>query len=174
MKNKFGILFLIVLFIIINVIGYTKVFLYTNLFSEITSSVDNDDNIKYVTAIKRQIESDETCTNYIMYIGNYVDENEKNIYFEYCSNISEADVFVDNNKIIFKIQKPTLNKSTVKAKGDDDYKITEDMYYKIDDYANSEDEPIYTLAVKSTMEKIAKSAIGEKALENKNIVVKYY
>lgn len=174
MKNKFGILFLIVLFIIINVIGYTKVFLYTNLFSEITSPVDNDDNIKYVTAIKRQIESDETCTNYIMYIGNYVDENEKNIYFEYCSNISEADVFVDNNKVIFKIQKPTLNKSTVKAKGDDDYKITEDMYYKIDDYVNSEDEPIYTLAVKSTMEKIAKSAIGEKALENKNIVVKYY
>lgn len=174
MKNKCGILFLIVLFIIINVIGYTKVFLYTNLFSEITSPVDNDDNIKYVTAIKRQIENDETCTNYIMYIGNYVDENEKNIYFEYCSNISEADVFVDNNKIIFKIQKPTLNKSTVKAKGDDDYKITEDMYYKIDDYVNSEDEPIYTLAVKSTMEKIAKSAIGEKALENKNIVVKYY
>lgn len=174
MKNKFGILFLIVLFIIINVIGYTKVFLCTNLFSEITSPVDNDDNIKYVTAIKRQIESDETCTNYIMYIGNYVDENEKNIYFEYCSNISEADVFVDNNKIIFKIQKPTLNKSTVKAKGDDDYKITEDMYYKIDDYVNSEDEPIYTLAVKSTMEKIAKLAIGEKALENKNIVVKYY
>ena len=39
---------------------------------------------------------------------------------------------------------------------------------------NSEDEPMYTLAVKSTMEKIAKSAIGEKALENKNIVVKYY
>lgn len=174
MKNKFGILFLIVLFIIINVIGYTKVFIYTNLFSEITSPVDNDDNIKYVTAIKRQIESDETCTNYIMYIGNYVDKNEKNIYFEYCSNISEADVFVDNNKIIFKIQKPTLNKSTVKAKGDDDYKITEDMYYKIDDYVNSEDEPIYTLAVKSTMEKIAKLAIGEKALENKNIVVKYY
>jgi hypothetical protein len=174
MKNKFGILFLIVLFIIINVIGYTKVFIYTNLFSEITSPVDNDDNIRYVTDIKRQIENDETCTNYIMYIGNYVDENEKNIYFEYCSNISEADVFVDNNKIIFKIQKPTLNKSTVKAKGDDDYKITEDMYYKIDDYVNSEDEPIYTLAVKSTMEKIAKSAIGEKALENKNIVVKYY
>ena len=170
MKNKCGILFLIVLFIIINVIGYTKVFLYTNLFSEITSPVDNDDNIQYVTA-KRQIES----TNGIMYIGNYVDENEKNIYFEYCSNLSEADVFVDNNKIIFKIQKPTLDKLTVYAKGDDDYKITKDLYDKIDDYVmNSEDEPIYTLAVKSTMEKIAKSAIGEKALENKNIVVKYY
>lgn len=171
MKNKCGILFLIVLFIIINVIGYTKVFLYTNLFSEITSPVDNDDNILYVTAIKRQIES----TNGIMYIGNYVDENEKNIYFEYCSNLSEADVFVDNNKIIFKIQKPTLDKLTVYAKGDDDYKITKDLYNKIDDYVmNSEDEPIYTLAVKSTMEKIAKSSIGEKALENKNIVVKYY
>lgn len=171
MKNKCGILFLIVLFIIINVIGYTKVFIYTDLFSEITSPVDNDDNIKYVTAIKRQIES----TNGIMYIGNYVDENEKNIYFEYCSNLSEADVFVDNNKIIFKIQKPTLDKLTVYAKGDDDYKITKDLYDKIDDYVmNSEDEPIYTLAVKSTMEKIAKLAIGEKALENKNIVVKYY
>ena len=171
MKNKCSILFLIVLFIIINVIGYTKVFLYTNLFSEITSPVDNDDNIQYVTAIKRQIES----TNGIMYIGNYVDENEKNIYFEYCSNLSEANVFVDNNKIIFKIQKPTLDKLTVYAKGDDDYKITKDLYDKIDDYVmNSEDEPIYTLAVKSTMEKIAKSAIGEKALENKNIVVKYY
>lgn len=171
MKNKCGILFLIVLFIIINVIGYTKVFRYTNLFSEITSPVDNDDNIKYVTAIKRQIES----TNGILYIGNYVDENEKNIYFEYCSNLSEADVFVDNNKIIFKIQKPTLDKLTVYAKGDDDYKITKDLYDKIDDYVmNSEDEPIYTLAVKSTMEKIAKLAIGEKALENKNIVVKYY
>lgn len=171
MKNKCGILFLIVLFIIINVIGYTKVFLYTNLFSEITSPVDNDDNIQYVTAIKRQIES----TNGIMYIGNYVDENEKNIYFEYCSNLSEANVFVDNNKIIFKIQKPTLDKLTVYAKGDDDYKITKDLYDKIDDYVmNSEDEPIYTLAVKSTMEKIAKLAIGEKALENKNIVVKYY
>lgn len=171
MKNKCGILFLIVLFIIINVIGYTKVFLYTNLFSEITSPVDNDDNIQYVTAIKRQIEN----TNGIMYIGNYVDENEKNIYFEYCSNLSEADVFVDNNKIIFKIQKPTLDKLTVYAKGDDDYKITKELYNKIDDYVmNSEDEPIYTLAVKSTMEKIAKSAIGEKALENKNIVVKYY
>lgn len=171
MKNKCGILFLIVLFIIINVIGYTKVFRYTNLFSEITSPVDNDDNIKYVTAIKRQIES----TNGIMYIGNYVDENEKNIYFEYCSNLSEADVFVDNNKIIFKIQKPTLDKLTVYAKGDDDYKITKDLYDKIDDYVmNSEDEPIYTLAVKSTMEKIAKLAIGEKAFENKNIVVKYY
>lgn len=171
MKNKCGVLFLIVLFIIINVIGYTKVFRYTNLFSEITSPVDNDDNIKYVTAIKRQIES----TNGIMYIGNYVDENEKNIYFEYCSNLSEADVFVDNNKIIFKIQKPTLDKLTVYAKGDDDYKITKDLYDKIDDYVmNSEDEPIYTLAVKSTMEKIAKLAIGEKALENKNIVVKYY
>lgn len=153
MKNKCGILFLIVLFIIINVIGYTKVFLYTNLFSEITSPVDNDDNIQYVTAIKRQIES----TNGIMYIGNYVDENEKNIYFEYCSNLSEANVFVDNNKIIFKIQKPTLDKLTVYAKGDDDYKITKDLYDKIDDYVmNSEDEPIYTLAVKSTMEKIAK------------------
>lgn len=171
MKNKCGVLFLIVLFIIINVIGYTKVFRYTNLFSEITSPVDNDDNIKYVTAIKRQIES----TNGIMYIGNYVDENEKNIYFEYCSNLSEADVFVDNNKIIFKIQKPTLDKLTVYAKGDADYKITKDLYDKIDDYVmNSEDEPIYTLAVKSTMEKIAKLAIGEKALENKNIVVKYY
>lgn len=171
MKNKCGILFLIVLFIIINVIGYTKVFRYTNLFSEITSPVDNDDNIKYVTAIKRQIES----TNGILYIGNYVDENEKNIYFEYCSNLSEADVFVDNNKIIFKIQKPTLDKLTVYAKGDDDYKITKDLYDKIDDYVmNSEDEPIYTLAVKSTMEKIANLAIGEKALENKNIVVKYY
>lgn len=171
MKNKCGVLFLIVLFIIINVIGYTKVFRYTNLFSEITSPVDNDDNIKYVTAIKRQIES----TNGIMYIGNYVDENEKNIYFEYCSNLSEADVFVDNNKIIFKIQKPTLDKLTVYAKGDDDYKITKDLYDKIDDYVmNSEDEPIYTLAVKSTMEKIAKLAIGEKVLENKNIVVKYY
>lgn len=171
MKNKCGVLFLIVLFIIINVIGYTKVFLYTNLFSEITSPVDNDDNIKYVTAIKRQIES----TNGIMYIGNYVDENEKNIYFEYYSNLSEADVFVDNNKIIFKIQKPTLDKLTVYAKGDDDYKITKDLYDKIDDYVmNSEDEPIYTLAVKSTMEKIANLAIGEKALENKNIVVKYY
>lgn len=171
MKNKFGILFLIVLFIIINVIGYTKVFLYTNLFSEITSPVNNDDNIQYVTSIKRQIEN----TDGIMYIGNYVDENEKNIYFEYCSNLSEADVFVDNNKIIFKIQKPTLDKLTVYAKGDDDYKITKDLYDKIDDYVmNSEDEPIYTLAVKSTMEKIAKSAIGEKALENKNIVVKYY
>lgn len=171
MKNKCGVLFLIVIFIIINVIGYTKVFRYTNLFSEITSPVDNDDNIKYVTAIKRQIES----TNGIMYIGNYVDENEKNIYFEYCSNLSEADVFVDNNKIIFKIQKPTLDKLTVYAKGDDDYKITKDLYDKIDDYVmNSEDEPIYTLAVKSTMEKIAKLAIGEKALENKNIVVKYY
>lgn len=171
MKNKFGILFLIVLFIIINVIGYTKVFLYTDLFSEITSPVDNDDNIKYVTAIKRQIES----TNGIMYIGNYVDENEKNIYFEYCSNLSEADVFVDDNKIIFKIQKPTLDKLTVYAKGDNDYKITKDLYDKIDDYVmNSEDEPMYTLAVKSTMEKIAKLAIGEKALENKNIVVKYY
>lgn len=171
MKNKCGILFLIVLFIIINVIGYTKVFRYTNLFSEITSPVDNDDNIKYVTAIKRQIEN----TNGIMYIGNYVDENEKNIYFEYCSNLSEADIFVDNNKIIFKIQKPTLDKLTVYAKGDDDYKITKELYNKIDDYVmNSEDEPIYTLAVKSTMEKIAKLAIGEKALENKNIVVKYY
>lgn len=171
MKNKCGVLFLIVLFIIINVIGYTKVFRYTNLFSEITSPVDNDDNIKYVTAIKRQIES----TNGIMYIGNYVDENEKNIYFEYCSNLSEADVFVDNNKIIFKIQKPTLDKLTVYAKGDDGYKITKDLYDKIDDYVmNSEDEPIYTLAVKSTMEKIANLAIGEKALENKNIVVKYY
>lgn len=171
MKNKCGILFLIVLFIIINVIGYTKVFIYTNLFSEITSPVDNDDNIQYVTAIKKQIED----TNGIMYIGNYVDENEKNIYFEYCSNLSEADVFVDNNKIIFKLQKPTLDKLTVYAKGDDDYKITKDLYDKIDDYVmNSEDEPIYTLAVKSTMEKIAKSAIGEKALENKNIVVKYY
>lgn len=171
MKNKCGVLFLIVLFIIINVIGYTKVFRYTNLFSEITSPVDNDDNIKYVTAIKRQIES----TNGIMYIGNYVDENEKNIYFEYCSNLSEADVFVDNNKIIFKIQKPTLDKLTVYAKGDDDYKISKDLYDKIDDYVmNSEDEPIYTLAVKSTMEKIAKLSIGEKALENKNIVVKYY
>lgn len=171
MKNKCGVLFLIVIFIIINVIVYTKVFRYTNLFSEITSPVDNDDNIKYVTAIKRQIES----TNGIMYIGNYVDENEKNIYFEYCSNLSEADVFVDNNKIIFKIQKPTLDKLTVYAKGDDDYKITKDLYDKIDDYVmNSEDEPIYTLAVKSTMEKIANLAIGEKALENKNIVVKYY
>lgn len=171
MKNKFGILFLIVLFIIINVIGYTKVFLYTDLFGEITSPVDTDDNIKYVTAIKRQIES----TNGIMYIGNYVDENEKNIYFEYCSNLSEADVFVDNNKIIFKIQKPVLDNLTVYAKGDDDYKITKDLYDKIDDYVmNSEDEPMYTLAVKSTMEKIAKLAIGEKALENKNIVVKYY
>ena len=170
MKHKFCILFLIVIFIVINVIGYTKVFIYTDLFSEITSPVDNDDNIKYVTAIKRQIES----TNGIMYIGNYVDENEKNIYFEYCSNLSEADVFVDNNKIIFKIQKPTLDKLTVYAKGDDDYKITRELYDKIDDYVmNSEDEPIYTLAVKSTMETIAKSAIGE-ALENKKIVVKYY
>lgn len=171
MKHKLSILFLIVIFIVINVIGYTKVFRYTDLFSEITSPVDNDDNIKYVTAIKRQIEN----TNGIMYIGNYVDENEKNIYFEYCSNLSEADVFVDNNKVIFKIQKPTLDKLTVYAKGDDDYKITKDLYDKIDDYVmNSEDEPIYTLAVKSTMEKIANLAIGEKALENKNIVVKYY
>lgn len=171
MKHKLCILFLIVIFILINVIGYTKVFLYTDLFSEITSPVDNDDNIQYVTAIKRQIES----TNGIMYIGNYVDENEKNIYFEYGSNLSEADVFADNNKIIFKIQKPTLDKLSVYAKGDDDYKITKDLYDKIDDYVmNSEDEPIYTLAVKSTMEKIAKLAIGEKALENKNIVVKYY
>lgn len=171
MKHKLSILFLIVIFIVINVIGYTKIFRYTDLFSEITSPVDNDDNIKYVTAIKRQIEN----TNGIMYIGNYVDENEKNIYFEYCSNLSEADVFVDNNKIIFKIQKPTLDKLTVYAKGDDDYKITKDLYDKIDDYVmNSEDEPIYTLAVKSTMEKIANLAIGEKALENKNIVVKYY
>lgn len=171
MKYKLSILFLIVIFIVINVIGYTKVFRYTDLFSEITSPVDNDDNIKYVTAIKRQIEN----TNGIMYIGNYIDENEKNIYFEYCSNLSEADVFVDNNKIIFKIQKPTLDKLTVYAKGDDDYKITKDLYDKIDDYVmNSEDEPIYTLAVKSTMEKIANLAIGEKALENKNIVVKYY
>ena len=171
MKHKLSILFLIVIFIVINVIGYTNVFRYTDLFSEITSPVDNDDNIQYVTAIKRQIES----TNGIMYIGNYVDENEKNIYFEYCSNLSEADVFADNNKIIFKIQKPTLDKLTVYAKGDDNYKITKDLYDKIDDYVmNSEDEPIYTLAVKSTMEKIAKLAIGEKALENKNIVVKYY
>lgn len=171
MKHKICILFLIVIFIVINVIGYNKVFIYTDLFSEITSPVDNDDNIKYVTAIKRQIEN----TNGIMYIGNYVDENEKNIYFEYCSNLSEADVFVDNNKIIFKIQKPTLDKLSVYAKGDDDYKITRELYDKIDDYVmNSEDEPIYTLAVKSTMETIAKSAIGEKALENKNIVVKYY
>lgn len=171
MKHKLCILFLIVIFIVINVIGYNKVFIYTDLFSEITSPVDNDDNIKYVTAIKRQIEN----TNGIMYIGNYVDENEKNIYFEYCSNLSEADVFVDNNKIIFKIQKPTLDKLSVYAKGDDDYKITRELYDKIDDYVmNSEDEPIYTLAVKSTMETIAKSAIGEKALENKNIVVKYY
>lgn len=171
MKHKLSILFLIVIFIVINVIGYTKVFRYTDLFSEITSPVDNDDNIQYVTDIKRQIES----TNGIMYIGNYVDENEKNIYFEYGSNLSEADVFADNNKIIFKIQKPTLDKLSVYAKGDDDYKITEDLYDKIDDYVmNSEDEPIYTLAVKSTMEKIANLAIGEKALENKNIVVKYY
>ncbi len=171
MKHKLSILFLIVVFILINVIGYTKVFLYTDLFSEITSPVDNDDNIQYVTAIKRQIEN----TNGIMYIGNYVDENEKNIYFEYCSNLSEADVFVDNNKIIFKIQKPTLDKLSVYAKGDNNYKITEELYDKIDDYVmNSEDEPIYTLAVKSTMEKIAKLAIGEKSLENKNIVVKYY
>lgn len=171
MKHKLSILFLIVIFIVINVIGYTKVFRYTDLFSEITSPVDNDDNIQYVTAIKRQIES----TNGIMYIGNYVDENEKNIYFEYGSNLSEADVFVDNNKIIFKIQKPTLDKLSVYAKGDDDYKITKDLYDKIDDYVmNSEDEPIYTLAVKSTMEKIAKLTIGENALENKKIVVKYY
>lgn len=171
MKHKLSILFLIVIFIVINVIGYTSVFRYTDLFSEITSPVDNDDNIQYVTDIKRQIES----TNGIMYIGNYVDENEKNIYFEYCSNLSEADVFADNNKIIFKIKKPTLDKLTVYAKGDDNYKITKDLYDKIDNYVmNSEDEPIYTLAVKSTMEKIAKSAIGEKALENKNIVVKYY
>lgn len=171
MKHKLCILFLIVIFIVINVIGYNKVFIYTDLFSEITSPVDNDNNIKYVTAIKRQIEN----ANGIMYIGNYVDENEKNIYFEYCSNLSEADVFVDNNKIIFKIQKPTLDKLSVYAKGDDDYKITRELYDKIDDYVmNSEDEPIYTLAVKSTMETIAKSAIGEKALENKNIVVKYY
>ena len=171
MKHKLSILFLIVVFILINVIGYTKVFLYTDLFSEITSPVDNDDNIQYVTAIKRQIEN----TNGIMYIGNYVDENEKNIYFEYCSNLSEADVFVDNNKIIFKIQKPTLDKLSVYVKGDNNYKITEELYDKIDDYVmNSEDEPIYTLAVKSTMEKIAKLAIGEKSLENKNIVVKYY
>lgn len=174
MKHKLSIIFLIAVFILINVIGYTKVFLYTDLFSEITSPVDNDDNIQYVTAIKRQIESNED-TNSIMYVGNYVDENEKNIYFEYCSNISESDVFVDNNKIIFKIQKPTLDKLTVYAKGDDDYKITKELYDKIDDYVmNSEDEPIYTLAVKSTMEKIANLAIGEKALENKNIVVKYY
>lgn len=171
MKHKLSILFLIVIFIVINVIGYTKVFRYTDLFSEITSPVDNDDNIQYVTAIKRQIES----TNGIMYIGNYVDENEKNIYFEYGSNLSEADVFVDNNKIIFKIQKPTLDKLTVYAKGDNNYKITKELYDKIDNYVmNSEDEPIYTLAVKSTMEKIAKLAIGENALENKKIVVKYY
>lgn len=171
MKHKLSILFLIVIFIVINVIGYTKVFRYTDLFSEITSPVDNDDNIQYVTDIKRQIES----TNGIMYIGNYVDENEKNIYFEYGSNLSEADVFADNNKIIFKIQKPTLDKLSVYAKGDDDYKITKELYDKIDNYVmNSEDEPIYTLAVKSTMEKIAKLAIGENALENKKIVVKYY
>lgn len=171
MKHKLSILFLIVIFIVINVIGYTKVFRYTDLFSEITSPVDNDDNIQYVTAIKRQIES----TNGIMYIGNYVDENEKNIYFEYGSNLSEADVFVDNNKIIFKIQKPTLDKLTVYAKGDNNYKITKELYDKIDNYVmNSENEPIYTLAVKSTMEKIAKLAIGENALENKKIVVKYY
>ena len=172
MKHKLSILFLIVIFIVINVIGYTKVFRYTDLFSEITSPVDNDDNIQYVTDIKRQIES---TNGIIMYIGNYVDENEKNIYFEYGSNLSEADVFADNNKIIFKIQKPTLNKLSVYAKGDDDYKITKELYDKIDNYVmNSEDEPIYTLAVKSTMEKIAKLAIGENALENKKIVVKYY
>lgn len=171
MKHKLSIIFLIAVFILINVIGYTKVFLYTDLFSEITSPVDNDDNIQYVSAIKKQLES----ANSIMYIGNYIDENEKNIYFEYCSNISEADVFVDNNKIIFKIQKPTLDKLTVYAKGDSDYEITQDLYNKIDDYVmNSEDEPIYNLAVKGTMEKIAKSAIGEQALENKKIVVKYY
>lgn len=171
MKHKLSILFLIVIFIVINVIGYTKVFRYTDLFSEITSPVDNDDNIQYVTAIKKQIES----TNGIMYIGNYVDKNEKNIYFEYCSNLSEADVFADNNKIIFKIQKPTLDKLSVYTKGDSNYEINQELYDKIDDYVmNSEDEPIYNLAVKSTMEKIAKSAIGEKALENKNIVVKYY
>lgn len=171
MKHKLSIIFLIAVFILINVIGYTKVFLYTDLFSEITSPVDNDDNIQYISAIKKQLES----ANGIMYIGNYIDENEKNIYFEYCSNISEADVFVDNNKIIFKIQKPALDKLSVYAKGDDGYKITKELYDKIDDYVmNSEDEPIYTLAVKSTMEKIANLAIGEKALENKNIVVKYY
>ena len=174
MKHKLCILFLIVVFIIVNIIGYTKVFLYTDLFSEITSPVDNDDNIQYVTAIKKQIESNED-TNSIMYVGNYIDENEKNIYFEYCSNISEADVFVDNNKIIFKIQKPTLDKLTVYAKGDSNYEINQELYDKIDDYVmNSEDEPIYNLAVKSTMERIAKSAIGENTLENKKIIVKYY
>ena len=174
MKHKLSIIFLIAIFIIINVIGYTKVFLYTDLFSEITSPVNNDDNIQYVTAIKKQIESNED-TNSIMYVGNYIDENEKNIYFEYCSNISEADVFVDNNKIIFKIQKPTLDKLTVYAKGDSNYEINQELYDKIDDYVmNSEDEPIYNLAVKSTMEKIAKLAIGENSLENKKIVVRYY
>ena len=171
MKHKISIIFLIVIFIIINVIGYTKVFLYTDLFSEITSPVDNDDTIQYVSAIKKQLEN----ANGIMYIGNYIDENEKNIYFEYCSNISEADVFVDNNKIIFKIQKPTLDKLTVYAKGDSNYEINQELYDKIDDYVmNSEDEPIYNLAVKSTMEKIAKSAIGEQTLENKKIIIKYY
>lgn len=171
MKHKLSIIFLIAIFIIVNIIGYTEVFRYTDLFSEITSPVDNDDNIEYVSSIKKQLEN----ANGIMYIGNYIDENEKNIYFEYCSNISEADVFVDNNKIIFKIQKPKLDKLTVYVKGDTDYEINQELYNKINDYVmHSEDEPIYNLAVKSTMERIAKSAIGENSLENKKIIVKYY
>lgn len=175
MKHKLFVIFLIVAFIAINVVGCTKIFLHTDLFSEISSPVNTEDNAQYALDIKKEIEKHETCMNFIMYIGNYVDENNKNIFFEYCSNIYDSNVIVDNNKIVFKIQKPTLDKFTVHAKGDGNYEITEDLYDKIDDYVmNSENEPMYDLAVKSTMKNIAKSAIGEKALENRNIVVKYY
>lgn len=175
MKHKLIILFLIIVFIAINIVGCSKIFIYTDLFSEISNPVDKENNTQYTLDIKKEIEKHETCMNFVMYIGNYVDENEKNIFFEYCSNIYDSNIIVDNNKIVFEIQKPTLDKPTVHAKGDVNYEITEDLYNKIDNYVmNSENEPMYDLAVKSTMKNIAKSAIGEKALENRNIVVKYY
>lgn len=177
MKHKIIILFLIVVFIIINVIGFTKVFIYTDLFSEIINPVNDEINDDLKMKIQKKIYTRETANHYVVYIGNYTTSDNIDISFEYYSDLTKAMTTIDNNNIIIDIPEPKLDKQCIKPidEKNKDYIINETLCNEIDDYVwNSQDEPKLDLGVKDTMTTIVKFALTDKELNNRKIIVRYY
>lgn len=174
--KKAYICILIILFLIVNIVGFTGVFLGLNPLDELTNVIDKEDNIDYAMNIKREIEKSQMCTHEIMYIGNYADKDKNNISFEYYSNLyGTINVDVNNNKIVVEIPRPRLDKLSVYAKDVPEYNITENLYDEIRNYVeNTDDLPLYDLAVKNKIKYVAEKAIGKETVEKRNIIIKYY
>jgi len=177
MKNKLFVFIMLVLFLVINIFAFTKIFSQTDLMSELTNITNDEINNDLKMKIQKKIYTRETANHYVVYIGNYTTSDNVNIFFEYYSDLTKAMTTIDNNTIIIDIPKPKLDKQCVKPvdEKNKDYIINEALYNEIDDYVwNSQDEPKLDLGVKDTLTTIVKFALTDEELNNRKIIVRYY